>query len=274
VRSATQNRGMLHTFSTLGCPELPLDEVIGLADRHGIDVLELRALGGTVELPAYFLEHYQTPERLAARLAEAGKRVVALDTSFRLIGNKPTDRKALQEFMPWAEALGGPRLRVFDSGTTLTEAELAEAVATLAWWQAERRAGGWASELMVETHDALVTSAALRRFLAAAPAGTALLWDAHHTWKKGGEDPVATWATVRGHTCHVHVKDSVSRPSERHPFSYVLPGDGEFPMAALRRALEADGFAGPLSLEWELKWHPYLEPLDRALAVAAERRWW
>jgi sugar phosphate isomerase/epimerase len=72
----------------------------------------------------------------------------------------------------------------------------------------------------------------------------------------------------------VHVKDSISVPSARHPFTYVLPGDGEFPMAPLLAALRADSFAGPLSLEWEKMWHPYLAPLDDALAIAAARGWW
>lgn len=126
---------------------------------------------------------------------------------------------------------------------------------------------------MVETHDSLFTAAAIRRFLAAAP-GTGILWDSHHTWKKGGEDPVLTWRAIRESVVHVHVKDSVSAPSARHPFTYVRPGEGEFPMAPLVAALRMDGFAGPVSLEWELMWHPYLAPLDEALASARARAWW
>jgi sugar phosphate isomerase/epimerase len=70
----------------------------------------------------------------------------------------------------------------------------------------------------------------------------------------------------------LHVKDRISRASERHPFTYVLPGQGEFPMAALRRALQADNLAGPVSLEWEKLWHPALPPLEAALDAAAG--WW
>ena len=72
----------------------------------------------------------------------------------------------------------------------------------------------------------------------------------------------------------MHVKDSMPVPSGKPPFTYVLPGAGEFPMEALRAALEADGFAGPVSLEWEKFWHPDLPPLDTALAAAAARGWW
>jgi sugar phosphate isomerase/epimerase len=121
---------------------------------------------------------------------------------------------------------------------------------------------------MVETHDSLLTAAAIARFQAAAPA-TAILWDAHHTWRKGGEDPLVTWRAIHSGVVHVHVKDSIGVPSARHPFTYVLPGDGEFPAAPLLATLQADGFAGPVSLEWEKQWHPYLPSLDTALTVAA-----
>ncbi len=126
---------------------------------------------------------------------------------------------------------------------------------------------------MVETHDALITRGAIERFRSALP-GTALLWDAHHTWRKGGESPVETWGGIRASVVHVHVKDSIAVASARHPFTYVLPGDGDFPVAPLFAALQADGFVGPVSLEWEKLWHPYLGPLEDALVAAAARQWW
>ena len=83
-----------------------------------------------------------------------------------------------------------------------------------------------------------------------------------------------TWRGLRDHIVHLHVKDSTGVPSARHPFTYVLPGDGEFPMAGLLAALREDGYTGPLSLEWEKMWHPYLPSLDEALRVASARAWW
>ena len=79
---------------------------------------------------------------------------------------------------------------------------------------------------------------------------------------------------IRPAVVHVHVKDSISVPSAKHPFTYVLPGDGDFPIRPLLTALEADRFAGPVSLEWEKVWHPYLPPLEHALWTAGERGWW
>jgi sugar phosphate isomerase/epimerase len=264
---------MFRCFSTLGCPELSLDEVFALARRAAIPAVELRALSGTVELPALFQKTLGSPVALAAAVKVSGVGVQALDTSFKLVGHKLEDRAKLLEFIPWAEAAGARWLRVFDGGKEASAAEIASAAETLAWWADERRKAGAAVDLMIETHDSLVTASAILALVAAAPAAR-VLWDAHHTWYKGGEDAEETWARVRGSVVHVHVKDSVPVASARHPYTYVLPGDGRFPMAPLLARLEADGYGQALSLEWERMWHPYLPPLEEALALAASRRWW
>ena len=260
-------------FSSLGCPELSIEATLALAAKHRVPLVELRALGGSVDLPAYFSAHFGAPARLAEIVAGTGTRIVALDASLRLVGGTETDRVELAALAPWADAVDARWLRVFDGGKTMNADESTEAAATLQWWRELRAARGWRVDVMVETHDSLLTAAAIARFKVAAP-DTAILWDAHHTWRKGGEDPVATWRAIRPGVVHVHVKDSIDVPSARHPFTYVVPGDGEFPAAPLLAALQADGFAGPVSLEWEKQWHPYLPSLDAALTVATARRWW
>ena len=260
-------------FSSLGCPEHSLEAVLALARRHGLPAVELRALDGTVELADTLARAFGSPEELAARLRASPVRIAAFNASLHLVGSTPAERDQLAAFAPWADAVGARWLRVFDGGRAADAAELNAAAETLRWWRALRQRAGWQADLMVETHDSLCTAAAVKRFLAACP-GTAILWDAHHTWRKGGEDPVATWREIRSAVVHVHVKDSIDRPSARHPFTYVLPGDGQFPARPLLAALSAAGFAGPVSLEWERMWHPYLPPLEEALRVASERGWW
>jgi hypothetical protein len=259
-------------FSTLGCPELTLEQVLALAHQHQIQAVELRSLAGTMELPAYLAKAYGTPEKLAARLHGEPVKIISFGTSLKAIGGTAADRETFLQFVPWAEALGVPWLRVFDGGKDAGAAELAEAAATVKWWRELRAKNGWKTDLMVETHDSLLTAADIKRFLAVAP-GMGIRWDSHHTWKKGGEDPVATWRAIKGHVVFIDVKDSISQPSAKHPYTYVLPGDGEFPMAPLRAVLRAE-YAGPLSLEWEKVWHPYLPPLDEALTAAARHGWW
>jgi sugar phosphate isomerase/epimerase len=268
-----KEKGMRRCFSSLGCPDLSLEATLALAEHHGIGLVELRALGGGMDLSDYFISQFSTPARLAGHLANSPVRISALNASLRLVGGTRTDQEQLAALAPWAEALGAPWLRVFDGGADAGDRELAEAGETLDWWRRLRQQRGWRADIIVETHDSLLTSDSIVRFTKTHP-GTSILWDAHHTWRKGGEDPVATWRAIRSSVAHVHVKDSINVPSARHPFTYVLPGDGEFPMAPLIAALRADGFDGPVSLEWEKMWHPYLPSLDAALATAAARNWW
>lgn len=252
-------------FSTLGCPDLSIDDVVALAVSRGIPAVEIRALDGTVDLLAVLGRRFGT--HAAARVWAAAQpvRIVALGTGFRLIG-EAVPRHALAAWGAWADALGADRLRLFDGGKAGDAAEVARAAETLARGRAWRVADGWAADLMIETHHAFARPDALAAFLAAAP-DCPILWDTHHTWKRGGEDPVATWRRFRGQVVHVHVKDSVGD-------RYCLPGQGGFPMANLRAALAADAYAGPVSLEWERLWHPLLPPLADALDAAQSARWW
>jgi len=259
-------------FSTLGLPAGSIDDAIAMAAAHGLEDVELRALGGTVDLPGHFAATAGSPAALAGRLRNSPAGIVSLDTSLHLIGTTEAERVKFLEFLPWAEALGVRWLRVFDGGKTADAAELQDAAATVRWWCELRRQNGWRADIMVETHDALTSTAAILRFVAAVP-GTAVLWDAFNTWLRSGEDPAATWRAIRPEVVHVHVKDAIRVPRDRHPFTYVLPGTGEFPMGTLAPLLRAE-FKGTVSLEWEKLWHPYMPRIDEALRSAAALAWW
>lgn len=260
------------TFSSLGTPELDLDETLALAARHGLQGVELRALAGMIDLPAHFAANYGTPGKLADRLRSCPVKILALDTSLKLAGSSESDRECFLEFLPWAEALRVPRLRAFDGGHDASIETHRAMADTVEWWRALRARNGWKADLMIETHDALFSGETINRFLKLAP-GTGILWDTHNTWRASGEDPLVTWRAIRPHVVHMHVKDSVGIPSGKHAYTYRLPGKGEFPMAALRAVIR-DEFDGPVSLEWERLWHPELAPLDDALNAAARNGWW
>lgn len=264
---------ILSAFSTLGCAELELVEALELAANHGIDAIEIRALGNTTDLVTYFTERFNSPAELARVLEGSAVGVCAFNTSLRLVGATVQAKEEFLRYLPWAEAAGVRSLRVFDGGETADRGEMAEALATLQWWRETAAREGFHADMVIETHDFLALPDAIPRFLEIAP-DCALIWDTHHTWRKGGQDPVETWKQVRRNTQHLHVKDSVSRPGLRLPYSYVQPGTGEFPMVALRSVLDADGYSGIVSLEWERLWHKDLSPLGLALQAAQKSGWW
>lgn len=263
---------LLRCFSTLGCPAASLDEVYEIARQHQLPRIELRALDGTLELADHFEAAFESPAALADRLSESPVRVAALDTSARVIGSGEREWRELERLAPWAEAAGIPWLRVFDGGKSGTPAEIDEAVASARRWQELRKRQAWRVDILVETHDALIRSPAILQFCAGSDA--AVLWDAHHTWKRGGEDPVMTWRAIGKHVRHIHVKDSRPDATSDNGWSYVLPGTGGFPMQPLLRELAALKFRGAISLEWERQWVPTLPPLETALASAKTTGWW
>jgi sugar phosphate isomerase/epimerase len=259
-------------LSTLGCPELSLEEVLSLAAHHRLDAVELRTLEGTTNLPVLFARIGADAIHRSQRL-HGTVQVLALSTSFKLVRPSETERDALLSFVPWAERMGVPWLRVFDGGEASDSSTISLAADTLRWWRRLRGEHGWNVDLMVETHDGLLTHESINRFCSEAK-GAAVLWDAHNTWRGTGVDPHELWPRIAEHVVHIHVKDSISRASDRLPYTYVLPGEGEFPMRQLTVALGRDGYAKAVSLEWERQWHPHLPPIEQALNAAAACGWW
>jgi sugar phosphate isomerase/epimerase len=241
-------------FSTLGCGELELDEVLALAVRRKMPAVELRTIAGRNELPDYLETRFGTPERLADLVRSYPVQIVSFDSSCDAIGATVEGRAELRALAPWAMAVGARAIRVFDGGERGDERELASVQPLFDWW----RSLEVAPELIVETHDALADPGALQRFVERYP-DVGILWDTHHTWKEGGERPAVTWARLRGRSRHLHIKDSNAEGT------YVAPGTGTFPFRELLDALRADGFDGILSLEWERHWYPDLPPLETAL---------
>lgn len=259
-------------FSTLGCPDLDLEGVVKLARAHEIGVVELRALGGTIDLPAYFSMLNESAERLSLKADESGVRIVSLSTSLRVMDGSDRDWEEFLRFIPLAEAMRVPWLRVFDGGLDCSRSEVGRASAWVARWRELRATRGWKADIMVETHDALSTSRAIGRLVAAVP-GVRILWDTHHTWRVGGEAPSDTWRAIGPSVAHLHVKDSRREAGPGGRSSYRLPGTGDYPMAELREAI-GKSFTGAVSLEWEKMWHPELPSLDEALRSARSISWW
>ena len=267
--------GFQWTFSTLGCPDLDLDAICRLAGEFDLNHIELRAAERSVDLPALFRKRFCDPASLARFLDDQGVGICCLDTSLSLIGNNGESRRAFLEFLPWAEAIGTKLLRIFDGGTVedgLDDDALVQAEDTMDWWRREKEQGGWKAEVAIETHGALVHHRSIRRINQSIP-DLDYIWDTHHTWKKGGDSIETSWKVLDSAVCNVHIKDSIPRPSARHPYTYVNLGEGQFPLEETLQLLQNEGYGGFVSIEWEKMWHPYLPDLSEALKRAREFGW-
>lgn len=262
--------------STLGCAELSLPEICELLGEFRLRELELRAVQGRVDLPRWAVETGWSPTLATAYLADHNVRFRVAGSSFKLVGNDPKSRAELVEFCDWADSWGAMYVRTFGGGTwgkPLSSDDLEHAAQAVKWWQQERRSRGWKLELLLETHDAFSASPPFLELLARLDEPIGVIWDSHHTWRLGSESPRDSWSQLSEWVRHVHLKDSVSCPSARHPFTYVLPGDGEVPLQEILSVLQDNQFQGVVSLEWERLWHPYLPPLRKALKRLRELSW-
>src|SRR5262249_48048320 len=95
-----------------------------------------------------------------------------------------------------------------------------------------------------------------------------VIWDPANAFSEFGESPEdGAHALGLERIRHVHLKDERRpAPSEAPlPWTPVLMGTGEFPAAAVLRALEAMGYDRWVSFEWEKRWHPAIEEPEIAL---------
>ena len=262
-------------ISTLGCHDLTLDEICTLLARHDVPTMEIRAIVDRQDLPVYLDETYSSADEIQAVLDAHQQNIVALNSGFKLIGGEEADREELLGFVRWAEALNIPYIRVFGGGKMedpLTEESLDLGSANLQWWQELRAKNQWKTKLALETHSGFSSSERCLKLQEHSGIPLDIIWDTHHTWKEG-ESLEYTWGLLAPLVRHIHIKDSISVPSARHPYTYVLPGAGEFPAKEALDLLSKDQYDGIVSLEWERKWHPYLPELDEALDALVTAGW-
>ena len=152
-------------FSSLGSPDLNLDETLALADRYGIGLIELRTLSGVVDI-APILDKYisENPDKVAD--IKEKRRIVGLNTSFHIASNTEDDRSQLIRTAKLADKLGAKYLRVFGGFPFLeglTPERLSESARSLEWFEKVKRKNGLECEMTLEIHDGYSSSDALPR---------------------------------------------------------------------------------------------------------------
>ncbi|WP_368497145.1 glycoside hydrolase family 3 C-terminal domain-containing protein [Herbiconiux sp. A18JL235] len=239
-------------FSTLGCPSASVEEVVGIAETSGWNAIELRSADDSFAHPGL-----DASQRASVAAALGGVDRVCLSTYVALGSTEADDERVLAGLRAEAELardLGFTAIRVFAGG-----GDDAMIVRRL------RAAAGHAGvDIWLETHDSHSTGLAVARVLDAVDdARVGAVWDIAHPWAAG--EPVSTTAALLAPWLrHVQIKDIASR---RDPLP-VLPGAGSLPLGEVLTQLDSRGYDGRLGLEWELRWHPDLPPLEDALAAA------
>jgi len=264
-------------FSTLGCPTWPWPKILDFAAEHQFAAVELRGIQTNMDLtkvPELAPEHIGDAKR---QLAAHGLSVSCLGASAHMHEMDPVKHAAqldeARRFIDLAQALGTRYVRVFGNeyvpGVPRDEmlAHIASALRGLGDY-----AHGKNVTVIIESHGDFTDSPALLEILQRSGSpNVALLWDAHHTFVSGKEQPEDTVRQLGRYIRHTHLKDSVAAGNDRR---YVLTGTGDVPVKRQIAALAKIGYRGFYSFEWEKRWHPEIEEGGVAIAqyakVAAE----
>jgi sugar phosphate isomerase/epimerase len=259
-------------FSTLGCPAWTWVQILDFAAAHGFAAVELRGLQATMDLtkaPDFVPQRLPEVQR---QLADRGLRVSCLGASAQMHDMDPIKRAAqldeARRFIDLAEALRAPYVRVFGNNYVSgvpRDTMLAHIAGGL------RELGDYARPrgvtVLIESHGDFTDSPSLLEVLRQADSpAVALLWDAHHTFVSGKEQPEETVRQVGRYIRHTHLKDSVPVGTDRR---YVLTGTGEVPVRRQIDALMRFGYKGVYSFEWEKRWHPEIPEPGVAFAQFA-----
>jgi sugar phosphate isomerase/epimerase len=125
----------------------------------------------------------------------------------------------------------------------------------------------------LETHDSHPQGADIAAILQRVDGPVGAVWDIMHPWRTGESlDETWRWLSPWLSRGAVQVKDA-NLPADATP---VLIGDGTLPVDAFAALLTANGYDGPICLEWEKKWHPAAADLPLALASTTawfQRHW-
>jgi len=255
-------------FSTLGCPDWSWKKTLDQAAQHGYAAMELRGVGGEMDLP-------KSPQFVGTKLKESLKDLDALGLKISDLGASAKlgeiDQKKRAEhldearrFVDLAHQMQVPYVRVF-GGKLANSQTMEDATKRIIarFKELHEHVKGSGVTLLIESHDEFTTSASLLGILNGVNLPTAaLLWDAHHTVVAGKEPPAETFKNLAKFIRHTHLKDSIPAGKDRR---YVLTGTGEVPVKETVKVLAANGYRGYYCFEWEKKWHPEIEEPEVAI---------
>ncbi len=241
-------------FSTIGCPDWSLDEIVSSAKDLNYNGIEIRGVGREIYAPG-IKQLTEGKEKFLTRLATVGLEISCL-TSGATFATYDTKEKSMAEakaYIDLAKELGAPYVRImstdkpyYDGGDiNLCKAMFKEIV---------KYAEGTGVTPLMETNGLFVDTKLLADFLDETGGGA--LWDIHHPYRFGGESIDETLNNLGDKIKYVHIKDSVVTNGAT---AYRITGYGDVPLAYAIKELVKRGYDGYLTMEWVKRWNKDLD---------------
>lgn len=255
-------------YSTLGAPAWSWSRILEAASSNEYVAIELRGLETEMDLTMHPVFSAAALPATRRQLQEHGVRVACASASAVMHEMDVAKRAARldegRRFIDLAAALDAPYVRVFGDRFVagIPRETLLDHVAGGLRALGDH-ARGSSVTVLIESHGEFIQSAVLADLMErAASPQVAILWDAHHTFVMGKEEPEESVRLLGRWIRHTHLKDSVAAGEGRR---YVLTGRGEVPVQRQIAALASTGYTGMYCFEWEKRWHPAIEEPEVAI---------
>lgn len=246
---------MKTAFSTLCCLDYSLDDILELAVSCKMDAIELR-------VDDRMLENISDASSWGARVREAGIKVCDVASSIFILDENLTDKA--QAYVDLAGNVGADAVRIFagrmpeslDNTEICNLNDIATALKKLC--EMAEEAG---LEVWLETHSEFSTGKRSMELIRAVDMpNLKILWDVLHSLEFG-ESLDESISNIGDKLAHVHIKDAHLPNNESFIYPLCDLGDGVFPIAELKEKLDAAGYDGYYSLEWESPWCPEIRDI-------------
>jgi len=255
-------------FSTLACPGWTIEAIISRAAEFGYEGIEWR--GGP--------QGHVQPTMPSAKIAglqqmsmDTGVSAIAVTAYTTFVSQLAEERgrnvEELKQYVDLAAELDAPYVRTFIGELpkgTKPDASLYEKIAECLNIGSEY-AESVGVKIAVEPHDDFVRASTIVPLLTRVqhPA-LRVIWDLGNSFAAGEEQEEA-FDLLKNRIAYIQVKDGMGRV----PHWRLCPvGEGEVPLQHAFALLQANGYEGAFSVEWEYAWHPELDPPEVALPAA------
>lgn len=264
-----RSKKQLLAFSTLGCPDWSLPQIVEFAGKHGFKGIEVRGLLRQMDLPLCKEFDAQNLSSTLRLMQDHDLKFVNLGSSCTLhFADAAARQKNLDEgkrFIDLAQKLACPYIRVFPNNfpKEQTKEQTLELISA-----GLKELGDYSThtnvKVLMETHGDVLYIADLVQLMKMVDHNqVGLVWDMTNMWVKTKESPKAAYAALKNYIHHTHIKNA-NLIDEK--IVYTRLAQGQVPIFEMIDALYEDGYKGYYSFEWEKLWHPELEEPELAIA--------
>ncbi len=258
------------SFSTLACPEFEWTDIYSMAKDFGFDGIEIRGLGQDIfSVKAKPFTDAQI-ENTKKKLEDIRIEIPCLSSNacLKYADKEEESIKEITEYAVLANKLGTPFIRVLGDLAPEPQGEVDDNAVCETLKKLIPVAEEYNVTLLVETNGVYSDTSRLKKLLDSVNSRkVAALWDIHHPYRFGNEQPETTVANLGEYIKYVHVKDSAIVNGS---IEYKLMGEGDMPMNKFFDALASIHYTGYVSLEWVKRWEQELSGAGVVIPAYAE----